>query len=92
MRNLDAASGLFAESKRYIAWHFERPGYRFIRPGKQIPALAANFNAETLTLPPQNKAALQERVGLASSARRAFAWHGHAHGSAKGRGYCHSEA
>ncbi len=28
------------------------------------PTLAANFNAETLSLRPQNKAALQERVGL----------------------------
>jgi len=28
------------------------------------PTLAANFNAETLTLRPRNKAALQERVGL----------------------------
>jgi starch synthase len=28
------------------------------------PALAANFNAETLSLRPRNKAALQERVGL----------------------------
>ena len=29
------------------------------------PTLAANFNAETLSVRPQNKAALQERVGLA---------------------------